>query len=164
MNQAVTVPMTAQRAVTTTVRLTVFRISWAVSPRKRSGSRVPHPTWTAWVTRKTSGRTTATVATNAPSDQERGMRRLLVPPMYPRGRRDDAPGVTGGRSLAGVATTEVTAARCTVTSSWASWRSLIASAPVPNWAIVMELGWSWSNGVSPVRCTPEAIGYSQLWL
>ena len=43
MNQAETVPMTAHRAVTTTVRLTVFQISWAVSPRKSSGSRVAHP-------------------------------------------------------------------------------------------------------------------------
>ncbi len=52
MNQAETVPTTAHSAVTTTVRLTVFQISCAVSPRKRSGSRVPHPTWTACVTQE----------------------------------------------------------------------------------------------------------------
>ena len=36
-NQAVTVPMTAQRTVTTTVRLTVFHSNWAVRLRKSSG-------------------------------------------------------------------------------------------------------------------------------
>ena len=28
----------------------------------------------------------------------------------------------------------------------------------------MEFGWSWLKGVSPVLVTPEAIGYSKLWL
>ena len=49
--------------------------------------------------------------------------------------------------------------------SWASCSSLIASAPVPSWAIVIPFGWSWSKGVSGCAVvTPEAIGYSKLSL
>ena len=49
--------------------------------------------------------------------------------------------------------------------SCASCSSLMASAPVPSWAMVMLLGCSWSNGVSGCAVvTPEAIGYSKLSL
>ena len=66
-NQAATVPTTAQRNVTTTVRLTVSQSNCAVRLRKSSGSSVAHPTWAACTTKKTIGRMTATEATSAAS-------------------------------------------------------------------------------------------------
>src|ERR1019366_10240973 len=108
MNQASSVPMMAQRIITTTVRLTVFHSNSAVRLRNSKGSKVPHPTWTAWATRKPRGSTTATVATSAPSSNGRGTPRRRRRSRY-RGGRVGTPGGTGGRSLAGAAMTEVTA-------------------------------------------------------
>jgi hypothetical protein len=65
----------------------------------------------------------------------------------------------------GAADEVVESGRTSGQRSWASCRSLIASAPVPSSGMVMELGWSWGNGVSGCAVeTPDAIGYSNLSL
>jgi argininosuccinate synthase len=71
-NQAASVPTTAQRNVTTSVRLTVFHNNWAVRLRKSRGSSVPQPTCAACTTRKTMGRMTATATMRATSTSRCG--------------------------------------------------------------------------------------------
>jgi hypothetical protein len=69
-NHAASVPMTAHRAVTTTVRRTVFHNKETVNWRNSTGRSCDHPVWTAWRIRKTSGRvssaTTAAVVAVRP--------------------------------------------------------------------------------------------------